>query len=441
MRYRFRKTVEKYALWGFDEPLLIAVSGGVDSMALLDLCRELDNPIAVAHCNFGLRGAASDKDEELVKKVAQNPNLPIHTIRFSTADYAKENGISIEMAARDLRYAYFKELCQKYGYSKILTAHHANDNAETFLLNLAKGTGIKGLTGIPRVRESIVRPLLNFSRTEILEYAKNQRLEYREDLTNTETIYQRNKIRHSILPILKEVNPAIIKTLNSNMERLQEMRDIYENHIVKKLQQLVKNETISIVELQKEKHQKSLLFEWLQPYGFATNIAEDVVNSLSETEEKQFFTENYRLVKSRGTLQITTIPERKKNTYAVTEKGIENPIKLEIKKFAGILQKEKHIGYFAAEKLEFPLKLRHWKVGDKFVPFGLKGSKKVSELFKDAKLNTLEKENVWLLCSGEKIIWVVGLRTADFCKITPQTKNALQITWKKECEKKNDTKK
>ncbi len=441
MRYRFRKTVEKYALWDFDEPLLIAVSGGLDSMVLLDLCRELDNPIAVAHCNFGLRDTASDKDEELVKKVAQNLNLPIHTIRFETIDYAKEKGISIEMAARDLRYAYFDELCQKHGYSKILTAHHNNDNAETFLLNLAKGTGIKGLTGIPRVRENIVRPLLNFSRTEILEYAKNQQLEYREDLTNTETIYQRNRIRHSVLPVFKEVNPAIVTTLNSNMERLQEVRDIYENHIAEKLQQLVKDETVSIAELRKEKHQKSLLFEWLQPYGFATNIAEDVANSLSETEEKQFFTDNYRLVKSRGILQITTIPQRKENTYEVTEKGIESPIKLEIKKFDGTLQKEKHIGYFDADKLEFPLKLRRWKVGDKFIPFGLKGSKKVSELFKDAKLNTLEKENVWLLCSGEKIIWVVGLRTADFCKITPQAKNALQITWKKECEKKNDTKK
>ncbi len=165
MRYKFRKTVEKYALWDFDEPLLVAVSGGVDSMVLLDLCRTLDNPIGVVHCNFGLRGTSSDEDEKLVRKIAEENGFQIHTKHFDTVNYAKEKTISIEMAARDLRYEYFAELCEQYEYSKILTAHHANDNAETLLLNLAKGTGIKGLTGIPRVRENIVRPLLGFEKT------------------------------------------------------------------------------------------------------------------------------------------------------------------------------------------------------------------------------------------------------------------------------------
>ncbi len=240
---------------------------------------------------------------------------------------------------------------------------------------------------------------------------------------------------------MQEVNPAIVKTLNQDMERLQEVRDIYEKYIAEKLEKLVQNATIFIEELQKEKHQKSLLFEWLQPYGFAVNIAEDIVNSLPETEEKQFFSDTYRLLKSRGRLQIIAITEREEKAYKVTEKGLESPLKLEIQRFEGVLQKEKHIGYFDAEKLVFPLELRRWRVGDRFVPFGMKGSKKVSELFKDAKLTTWEKENAWLLCSGEEIIWVVGLRTDERFKITAQTKHPIQITWKKECEKKNDTKK
>lgn len=430
MFYSFRKIAEKQQLWDVDDRLLLAVSGGLDSMVLLDLCRQLHNAIAVVHCNFCLRGKESDADEKLVSKVAKQHELKLHSKQFSTQEYAKAKGISIEMAARDLRYAYFQELCEKHAYTKILTAHHANDNAETLLLNLTKGTGIKGLTGIPRRRGNIVRPLLAFTREQLQEYATKQALAYREDATNKATIFQRNKIRHQVLPLLQEINPAVVRTLQANSEKFQEVRSIYEDYISNRLQSLVKNQQVKIVLLAQEKHPQSLLYEWLTPYGFSATVVADVLQTLTETEEKIFFAEKHRLIKSRGKLELAKHREEIAQTYEVTTQGIQTPITLALEDFNGKMEKAANTAYFDAEKLQFPLQLRHWKEGDRFVPLGLKGSKKVSELFKDHKLTTLEKENIWLLCSGNTIIWVVGLRTDDRYKITPKTTKAIQITWK-----------
>lgn len=430
MHYLFRKIAEKHQLWTPQDSLLIAVSGGLDSMVLLDLCRQLYNPIAIVHCNFGLRGADADADQALVAELSSKHGLKLHTQRFATKAYAQEKGISIEMAARNLRYDYFQKLCRKYNYTKILTAHHANDNAETLLLNLTKGTGIKGLTGIPRKRDNIVRPLLAFTREGLQDYAKAHKITYREDLTNHETIFQRNKLRHDILPLLKEINPSVVQTLQADCERLQEVRAIYEAYITTRLQHLVRKKAISIPELTEEKHQQALLYEWLSPYGFSATVTTDILATLSETEEKKFYANSYRLLKSRGRLQLTTLPQTQQETFNVGEQGIKKPIALHIKPFRGKIEKSApKVAHFDKDKLRFPLILRRWKKGDRFVPFGLKGSKKVSETFKDLKLTTVEKENVWLLCSGSDIIWVVGLRTDNRYKINAKTQEAIQIIW------------
>lgn len=430
MLYLFRKIAEKCRLWDFNDHLLIAVSGGLDSMVLLDLCRQLYNPITVVHCNFCLRGIESDTDEALVRKIAKEYDLKLHSKRFDTEKYAQEKGISIEMAARDLRYSYFQELCQEYNYTKILTAHHANDSAETVLLNLTKGTGIKGLTGIPRKRDNIVRPLLTFPRVQLQEYAKKQNLAYREDETNKKTVFQRNKIRHQVLPLLKEINPKVVETLQANNERLQEVRSIYEDYISNRLLDLVKNEQIEITALAQEKYPQSLLYEWLSPYGFSATVVDNILETLTDTEAKLFFTKNHRLIKSRGNLQIAVHQREKKDIFKVTTQGVQYPIVLDIQDLDGEIQKATNIAYFDAEKLQFPLQLRRKEEGDRFVPFGLKGTKKISEFFKNQKLTTLEKENTWLLCSGNDIIWIVGLRTDDRYKITKKTEKAIQITWK-----------
>ncbi|PVX51889.1 tRNA(Ile)-lysidine synthase [Balneicella halophila] len=430
MFYKFRKIAEKYRLWEDTDTLLIAVSGGLDSMVLLELCRQLYNSIAVVHCNFSLRNEASDDDEQLVREICKNHNLTLHTKKFDTISYAKENAISIEMAARDLRYAYFDELCYKNDYDKILTAHHANDNAETLLLNLTKGTGIKGLTGIPRKRDNIVRPLLEFTRQELSDYATRNKLVYHVDATNKETIYQRNKIRHDVIPLLEEINPRAVKTLNADTERLQEVRDIYEEYIQEKLETLIANNELLIDDLISEKHSHSLLFEWLTPFGFSSTVIENILSNIEDTEEKHFKTAEHRLIKSRGKLYLTSLKRNsKKDSFSVTKKGIESPIHLKIEPFDGKIQADLCKAYFDLDKLQFPLQLRRWREGDRFFPFGMQGSKKVSELFKDKKLTTLAKENTWILCSGETIIWVVGLRSDDRFKIMPQTKQAIKITW------------
>lgn len=429
MFYKFRKIAEKYHLWEDKDTLLVAVSGGLDSMVLLELCRQLYNPIAIVHCNFSLRGKASDADENLVVKTCEKHQLTLHRKTFDTIAYAQEKGISIEMAARDLRYDYFQELCEEYGYTKIVTAHHANDNAETLLLNLTKGTGIKGLTGIPRQRDSIVRPLLAFSRKELQGYAQMHNLPYHNDATNEDTIYQRNKIRHKVLPLLEEINPSAIQTLNADAERLQEVRGIYEEYIQSRIDFLVRNNELTIQELANEKYPQSILFEWLSPYRFTATVSENILATLDDTEEKYFYSKNFRLLKSRGRLQLTTLKHEEQTVFEVEKEGITNPIVLTMEDFNGTMEKTANKAYFDLDKLQFPLQLRRWEEGDRFIPFGLKGSKKVSELFKDKKLSFVQKENVWILCSEEEIIWVVGLRSDDRYKITPNTQKAIKITW------------
>lgn len=429
MRYRFYQIIEKYKLWKSSDRLLLAISGGVDSMVLLHLCKSLYNEIAIAHCNFHLRDEDADADEKLVKETAEALNISCFIKHFDTKSYAEENGISIEMAARDLRYHFFEELCKTYYFDKVLTAHHSNDNAETLLLNISKGTGIRGLTGIPRKREKIIRPLLSFSRKEIESYANANGIAYRVDETNSDSKFQRNKLRNKIIPLLEEINPSLVQTLNTTAERMQEIKQIYEETIQNQLIKLVEKDRIAIAALEKETFPLSILYEWLLPYGFSNTIASDTMATLANTEEKIFYAEDYRLVKSRGYLILVPLKEKKKETYEILETGVFEPVRLHIEVYSGKIIPNKNIAYFDRKKLRFPLTLRHWEEKDRFHPFGMKGSKKLSDFFKDMKLNTLQKEAQWILCQGEQIIWVVGLRADERYKVDDMTKEIIKITF------------
>lgn len=429
MRQSFYRTISRENLWNRQDKLLLAVSGGVDSMVLLDLCSHLHNEIGIAHCNFQLRGEASDADENLVIEEAKRMGVFCESTKFDTIGYAQEKGVSIEMAARTLRYDFFQHLLEKKGYTKILTAHHANDNAETLLLNLIKGTGIKGLTGIPTRRENIVRPFLHFKRKDLVAYAMQNHIRYREDATNKEVIYQRNKIRHEVIPLLETLNPAVVETLNENIQRFQEVRKVYEEVMQRRLQFFVQEDSIDIEKLKNEPYRISVLYEWLSVYDFPRITATEVSESLEHQEEKVFYAPAHRLVKSRNKLYLTPYPLEKEKEYAITLNGITVPIRLSFteinppKKFS----KHKDIAYFDLEKLSFPLILRKWQEGDRFFPIGMKGSKKVSELFKDLKYSILQKEGTWLLCSGEEIIWVVGARADDRFRIMKNTTRAIKV--------------
>lgn len=429
MRQRFYQIIEKYKLWKTSDRLLLAVSGGADSMVLLHLCKSLYNDIAIAHCNFHLRGEDSNADEEFVKGTAEILNIPCYIKHFDTQSYAREKGISIEMSARDLRYHFFEELCKKHHFDIILTAHHSNDNAETLLLNLIKGTGIRGLTGIPRKRDNIVRPLLDFSRKEIIGYANANDVLYCTDKTNSDNEYQRNKLRNEVIPLLEEINPSVVHTLNATTERMQEIKQIYQATVQEHLLQLVQKDRMQISALEKINCPASILYEWLTPLGFSGNVANDVLTTLSDTEEKIFYTEKYRLVKSRGYLILAPLKEKNKKRHEVTRAGISQPIQLNIEVHTGEIVPDKNIAYFDKAILQFPLTLRHWQEKDRFQPFGMKGTKKLSDFFKDLKMNTLQKENQWILCQKDQILWVIGQRTDERYKVKTHTKEIIKITY------------
>lgn len=430
----FRKLVhfvEEENLFYRDEKILVAVSGGVDSVVLLYLLKQMEIDCAIVHCNFHLRGDESDGDFEFVKVLAEQYGIPFYSKDFNTKEYASENKQSIEMAARELRYEWFEQLRELFSYNYIAVGHHADDVAETVLINLVRGTGIHGLTGIKAKLGKIIRPLLPFTRMELEAYAKENNLQYREDSTNKETDFVRNKIRHQIIPILEEINPSIRKTMTENVARFREVEQIYNDVIEENRLHLVFQRDdqlmISIQRLQELPSPSSHLFEILSPYGFHHRDVKMIAKSLDSISGKRFYSSTHQLLRDRKYLILSNLEEVDQNKYEIAEADneIESPIEMEASfinrtpdfKFPTTPQ----IACFDANKLKFPLLIRKWKEGDQFRPIGMKGTKKVSDYFIDKKFSLSDKENTWLLCSGERIMWVVGHRMDDRFKITDKT--------------------
>lgn len=429
--------VEEEKLFYSNEKILVAVSGGVDSVVLLDLLCEMGVECGVAHCNFHLRGDESDGDFEFVKNLASNKGLAFYSKDFDTKKYAAENKISIEMAARDLRYDWFKELREVFNYKYIAIGHHADDVAETVLINLVRGTGIHGLSGIKSKLGKIVRPLLPFARKQLLEYAKENSIVFREDSTNAETDYVRNKIRHQIMPVLEEINPAIRTTMTENVQRFREVELIYNRVIEENRLHLVftrENQLmISIPKLKDLLAPVSHLFELLSPYGFHHRDVRKIVKSINGISGKLFYSATHQLLRDREYLILSEISESNTNEYLISEEDnmIEIPLEIKVSKLDRTpgfkFSTNSKIACFDSNLLKFPLSLRKWKEGDSFHPIGMKGKKKISDFFIDQKFSIQEKENTWLLLSGNKIVWVLGYRMDDRFKITNATTKIYQL--------------
>ena len=429
--------IEKEELFGRNEKLLIAVSGGLDSIALLHLLFKMEMDCVVAHCNFRLRGEDSEGDEAFVQKLASAYNYPFHSIAFDTTAFAEENHISIEMAARDLRYEWFEKIRQENGCKYILTAHHADDVIETVLINLARGTGIHGLTGIKAKKERLVRPLLPFSREELKVYTIENELSFREDYTNAQTDFVRNKIRHQIIPVLQEINPSIQKTMNENVVRFSDVELIYNNEISKMKLSFVEEKDdqllISVSELKKIPANNSHLFELLKPYGFHSRDVISVIESLDAISGKLFYSEKYQILRDREYLILSKRVVKEGREYELKETGYiklrEKEINCETFERPSDFKFSTNplIACFDAVKLNFPLKLRKWQEGDAFYPIGMKGRKKVSDYFIDNKFSLTDKENAWLLVSGNDIIWLLGHRMDDRYKIKKETKSICEV--------------
>ncbi len=424
-----------------EDKILLAVSGGIDSMVMVDLFRRLNCNYAIAHCNFHLRGEESMRDERFVTDYATKHNITLYKQEFDTFTYMEENKKSLEMSARDLRYDWFEKIVNEHGFTLLATAHHGDDSAETFLINLLRGTGIAGLHGILPKSNNIIRPLLFTSRRKINEYAQKHNIEHIEDSTNKDNKYTRNKIRNEIIPVLREISPNFDIIIRKDIERLRETEQVFREVIEKTEKEILINKNGVIeIELSKVKALKPIhiyMYEILSEYGFNETNINSICEAIDDNNSsgKQFYSENYRLIIDRNHLLITRTEKEKtiKQDYLLYDyqTNISSPISLHQEilrdlKFIKI-QKSKSIAMLDYDKLRFPLTLRHWKNGDYFIPFGFNGKQKLSDYFSNNKFSLLQKESQWLLCSGEDIVWVVGERIDDRFKITDKTQTIYKL--------------
>jgi len=412
---------------------LLACSGGIDSVVLAHLCATCNLDFSIAHCNFHLRGTDSNEDESFVKELAKQLGKPFLVTHFDTKAYVTAEKTSVQIAARELRYAWFLEQLKVHNLKYIATAHHADDAIETFLINLSRGTGIDGLLGIPEKTETLVRPLLKFSRAQILDYAMLEKIQWREDKSNEETKYIRNKIRHQILPVLKELHPTFLDNFKNTQEFLGQTAAISEQAIKEVKSKLFVAEEgiikINIASLAALHPLEGYIYGLFKPYKFTA--LEDIISLLSSISGKEIYSKTHRLIKDRTFLLLQELEEEKQDaSYKIIENDtvIKEPISLRIDVVTRLEEKSESILYVAREMLKFPLIVRKWKKGDYFYPFGMQGKKKVAKFFKDEKMNTLAKEKQWLLCSGDTIVWIIGKRADNRFKVAKNTQEILKFT-------------
>lgn len=431
-----RTHIDGYLLLTDDRPVLVGLSGGADSIALLTILVKLGYSCIAAHCNFHLRGDESMRDERFAEDFAHMLQVPFRKTEFDTIGYAARQHISIEMAARNLRYAWFEEVRRETGAQAIAVAHHRDDSVETLLMNLVRGTGIRGMSGIRPKNGYVVRPLLAVSRKEIEIWLSEQQLSYVTDSTNLSDAYTRNFIRLHVLPLLQEINPSVRQAIIRTSQHLAAAEAIYLHVVEEARRQLVGEEgRLSISALMQYPAPDTILYELLKPYHFSRQVADEVFQSLPKESGKTFYSPTHRLIKDRAYLLLASLDKELSGEYTLAqEEGVwHEPIELSCRKIVidedfNIL-KDKCIAWFDYDKLTFPLTLRRWREGDWFVPFGMKGRKKLSDYFSDHKFSRIDKERVWLLCSGENILWIIGERSDNRFCLDKTTKSVLVVNF------------
>ncbi len=403
-------------------------------MVLTDLSAKCGMDFTLVHCHFGLRGPESDGDAELVEERAKKLNKKCLVRHFNTIDYVKQHKVSVQIAAREIRYAWFSEIMKKSGTKILVTAHHADDNLETFFINLSRGTGIDGLSGIPERTDSIARPLLPFSREQIKTYAETENIKWREDRSNADTKYLRNNIRHRIVPLLKELNANFLQHFGETQKYLRQTASIADDHIRELKDTLFLEEgeilKIPVKALADVQPLPGYLYGFFKEYGFTE--WNDIEHLLQAMSGKEVRSKSHRLVKDRDFLLLTEINSENNRTYHIQENEtkIEEPIPMRIQKVDAISETGAHILYVAKKALKYPLTLRKWQQGDYFYPLGMQGKKKLSKFFKDEKLDVITKEKQWLLCSEGAIVWVVGRRADERFKVSEDTDEILKFELK-----------
>ena len=435
MQLAFNEYTKKHLDFLLKSRVIVAVSGGVDSVVLAHLCHQLNLDIALAHCNFNLRGKESDADEDFVIELADQLNVEVFVQNFDTNAYAEKNKTSIQMAARELRYDWFYDLAEQLKFDYIFTAHHADDNLETFLINFTRGTGLKGLKGIPVVNGNVVRPFLSFSRDSIEAFARENKIKWREDSSNSSRKYLRNKLRHEVVPVLKEINPQLLESFQVTLENLNDTADIVEeslNAVAKRAIVDINEDYIAykISEFKKVNNSKAYLFEMFKDYGFTE--WNDVVGLLDAETGKYVSSNTHRLTKHREFLILTGADQANNDTklLSVSEVDTSRETPIGLLSFEDIQSNQDNtqsIICIDKSKLSFPLIIRPWRKGDVFYPLGMKGKKKVSKYLKDEKLTPLQKQNTWVIETEDKIVWVIGMRADDRFKITDTSSDIFKI--------------
>lgn len=440
----FKKHISDQHLFTAKDKLLLAVSGGVDSVVLCELCKQAGYDFVIAHCNFQLRGAESERDEQFVQQLGEKYGVEVKVKRFDTEQYAAANKLSIQEAARALRYEWFEELAVSSGSGvgnlvllNIVTAHHRDDNMETLLMNFFRGTGLHGLTGIPAAYGQIKRPLLSFSKEEILAFAKEQQLDYVEDSSNQSSKYTRNFFRNELIPAISKVYPQVKDNLQDNIDRFKQIEKLYQLSVGAIKKKLLKEKGAEVhipVKQLMGYHNRALIYEIIKEYGFQEKQVEELVKLAASDSGKYIESPvlQYRIIKHRHWFIIspvqsvasTAIVIEEKDKQVIFEQGI-----LQVETTSDIKPETSNfIASIDFNKVTFPLLLRKWKTGDYFYPLGMTRKKKISRFFIDQKLSKTAKENAWVIESDQRIIWVVGHRIDERVKILPSTKKSLKLS-------------
>ena len=430
-----RTYIQKEKLLSVEATVIVGLSGGMDSMALLDILTLLGYRCVAAHCNFHLRGAESDRDGDFVRRWCKSVDVPLVSIDFDTREYASDRKISIEMAARELRYRWFEMMRVQHQAEAIAVAHHRDDSVETVLMNLIRGTGIKGLSGIAPKNRKVVRPLLSVSREEIARYMVSRDIPYVFDSSNNDDLFLRNALRLHVIPTLEELNPAVKEAIYRTAQHVAQAEKVYNAAMKESMEKVVQNDRIDVRELRKTPSPQSLLFELLTPMGFGPSTIQDICSSMDAEPGKIFLSRSHRVIKDRDYFLIDQLPDKEATeqsffielqTNALT---MPLPLTFSILPMPITIERNKRFLYADFDQLRFPLTLRKWRQGDWFIPFGMKGRKKLSDYFTDRKFSLKDKEAAWVLLSGEEIVWIVGERPDERYRIREGALRVFHVSW------------